>query len=151
MAGRGGVAIAFDVWGQRGWYGVDVAGESFHTKDIERLFRGKVPDGGATLDVVAQLIPEPTNRHDRNAIKVVVGSSHVGYLPKEIAGDYQPVLRQLLTAGYAPQCGAQIRAWPHAGATAWNLRERPPRPRRTAHVGTAQRRARAGTRGASGR
>jgi hypothetical protein len=112
MATKRDVAVVFDVWGQRGWYGCDVAGESFHSKDIERLFRGKVPDDGATLEVVAQLVPEPTNRHDRNAVKVMVGSSHVGYLPKEVAGDYSPILRELLAAGYAPQCGAQIRAWP---------------------------------------
>lgn len=115
MAAKRDVAIVFDVWGQRGWYGFDVAGESFHSKDIEKLFRGKVPDDGATLDIVAQLVPEPTNRHDRNAVKVMIASSHVGYLPKEVAGDYLPVLRELLAAGYAPQCGAQIRAWPEVG------------------------------------
>lgn len=112
MAARRDVAVVFDVWGQRGWYRADVAGESFHSKDIEKLFSGKIPDDGATLDLVAQLVPEPTNRHDRNAVKVMIGSSHVGYLPKEIVGDYLPVLRELIVAGYAPQCGAQVRAWP---------------------------------------
>jgi hypothetical protein len=43
IAARRDVAVVFDVWGQRGWYGFDVAGESFHSKDIERLFRGEGP------------------------------------------------------------------------------------------------------------
>jgi len=113
MATRRDVAIVFDVWGQRGWYGSEVAGESFHSKDIEGLFRGRIPDDGATLEVDAQLVPEPTNLHDRNAVKVMVGSAHVGYLPKEVAGDYLPVLRELIAAGYAPHCAAQVRAWPN--------------------------------------
>src|SRR5665647_2149292 len=69
MAARRDSVVAFDVWGQRGWYSFDVAGESFHSKDIERLFPGKVPDEGATVEVEVQLVPEPTNRHDRNAVK----------------------------------------------------------------------------------
>ena len=34
-----------------------------------------------TTDPV-ELIPEPTNQHDPNAIKVVIAGQHVGYIPK---------------------------------------------------------------------
>ena len=112
MAARYDSTIAFDVWGQRGWYSFDVAGESFHSKDIERLFPGKVPDGGGAVEIEVQLVPEPTNRYDRNAVKVMAGPAHVGYIPRDLAGAYQPVLSELIAAGYAPQCGAQVRAWP---------------------------------------
>jgi hypothetical protein len=32
---------------------------------------------------MGQLIPEPTNQHDKNAIKVIVDNIHVGYVPAE--------------------------------------------------------------------
>jgi hypothetical protein len=40
----------------------------------------------------AVLIPEPTNRHDRNAIKVVLGGKHVGYLSRKHATEYYPAI-----------------------------------------------------------
>ena len=111
MSKRGTSALVFDLWGQRGWYRVNVAGEHFHMRDIKRLFTRGVPASGASIVTQVQLFPEPTNRHDRGAIKVMVGSAHVGYLPKEIARLYLPVVTELISAGYAPQCGAQVRAW----------------------------------------
>jgi hypothetical protein len=111
MSKRGDSAVLFDLWGQRGWYRVDVAGEHFHMQDIKSLFRSGVPEGGAELDVTVEFVPEPTNRHDRGAVKVMVGSAHVGYLPKETAAAYRPVIAELISAGFAPRCGAQVRAW----------------------------------------
>jgi hypothetical protein len=38
-------------------------------------------------DLPAILEREPGNPHDSNAIKVMSGGSHIGYIPKEIAAD----------------------------------------------------------------
>ncbi|MFI9638775.1 HIRAN domain-containing protein [Micromonospora sp. NPDC051925] len=55
------------------------------------------------------MLPEPTNRFDRNAVKVVCGGNHVGYLPKEQAAEYAPVLTALVDQGWTPQ--VQARVW----------------------------------------
>jgi hypothetical protein len=34
---------------------------------------------------IIQLIPEPTNRYDVNAIKVVANGNHIGYIPSDYA------------------------------------------------------------------
>lgn len=107
-----GQSIAFDLWGQRGWARVEVAGEDHHQKDIEAALGTRVVDEGTQVEVTAQLVLEPTNRYDRNAVKVMVGPRHLGYLSKEVAPSYQPVLTALVERGFAPQCTAVINAWP---------------------------------------
>lgn len=39
-----------------------------------------------------QLIPEPLNEFDPNAIRVLINDYHVGYVPKEISLELQPLL-----------------------------------------------------------
>lgn len=38
------------------------------------------------------LIPEPSNEFDSNAIKVLVNDHHIGYVPKKTAKELQPSL-----------------------------------------------------------
>ena len=40
-----------------------------------------------------KLIREPTNKHDRNAIKVMLDDQHIGYIKKDIAKIFSPILR----------------------------------------------------------
>lgn len=47
-------------------------------------------------EIVATLIPEPSNPHDHNAIGVQVNGAHVGYLPREIAEWCLPGLYRLM-------------------------------------------------------
>lgn len=55
--------------------------------------------------------PEPTNKHDPNAIKVMVirGSRllHIGYVPKELTSYIRPLVRQMQAFYKKPnkQCG----------------------------------------------
>jgi hypothetical protein len=44
-------------------------------------------------------VPEPWNPHDSNAVAVVVGDQHVGYLPAELAADYAVPLGRLVARG----------------------------------------------------
>lgn len=57
------------------------------------------------------LVPEPENRYDRHAVRVdcltSYGAVTVGYLARELARDYQPILRTLPT-GVVGICPGQI-------------------------------------------
>ncbi|WP_217995591.1 DUF2510 domain-containing protein [Sanguibacter suarezii] len=112
MRARASDTVVFELWGQRGWQRVDVAGTGYHLVDIARFLPKPIPDTGADVAVSVQLIPDPENRHDRNAVKVMAGNALLGHLPAELAAAYQPRIVALLKGGYAPQCGARIRAWP---------------------------------------
>lgn len=39
-----------------------------------------------------QLVPEPTNEHDKNAIKVLFDGLHVGYIPRDLTNQYRSVI-----------------------------------------------------------
>ena len=54
----------------------------------ERAERGE-------LRTYAWLILEPENPHDANAVAVYIGQRHVGYIPRELAAEVSPQLRQL--------------------------------------------------------
>lgn len=66
---------------------MSVAGTSFRLKNVRKAFSAR--------SVVLILIPEPTNKFDLNAIKVVAKTKkwfldweyHIGYVPSEIAED----------------------------------------------------------------
>lgn len=100
----------FDLWGQRGWPHQEVAGESHYTKEIHSVLGGEPGPGGTEITTTAQLIPEPTNRFDPNAVMVQIAGRKVGYLPKEDAARYAPVLSGLVGRGFLPQVTARVWA-----------------------------------------
>jgi hypothetical protein len=89
---------------------VEVAGETYHIKGIQRLFRESgVPissDGTTLEELQCILVPEPWNPYDPCAIAVAVGVHQVGYLPADLAAEYSEGLarlaqRRLLATGVA--------------------------------------------------
>jgi HIRAN domain len=104
------MSIPFDLWGQRGWAAVDVAGESHYAKSIRALFGKDFKASGSELVVTVQLVPDPANRSDRNAVAVWAGSRQLGHLPREEAARYAPVLSTLVAHGWAPQVSARVWA-----------------------------------------
>lgn len=81
--GRPGGGV--NLLGGPGWEDVEVAGESYHRKEIARLFMSwGLREGGVTMRI-ATLVPEPTNRYDKNAVRVMVDGALVGYVPAEEA------------------------------------------------------------------
>lgn len=78
--------VPFLLWGQRGWGRVEVAGESHYGSAFEAIVNRNGGGREVELSVTAVLLPEPRNRHDRNAVKVLVAGDQVGYLPREEAG-----------------------------------------------------------------
>jgi hypothetical protein len=87
-----------------------VAGESHYQKALKAAAGGKVvperePD--KAIPVEATLVPDG-NRHDRNAVRVVVNGHTVGHLPREDAADYRPELNRLWQEGAVGVCPGRI-------------------------------------------
>jgi hypothetical protein len=98
----------FDLWGQRGWAGRDVVGESHYFDHIRSLLPRSVGEDGAELEAIAQLVPEPTNIHDPMAVAIKCSGGVVGYLPREEARIYFPILAALVAKGWMPQVVARV-------------------------------------------
>ncbi|MGH3646026.1 MAG: hypothetical protein ACRDTM_02445 [Micromonosporaceae bacterium] len=103
------MSIVLDLWGQRGWAGAEVAGESHYAEAIRAVLGKSFKPSGSEIVVNAQLLPEPSNRFDLNAVAVWCGPHQVGYLPKEDAARYVAVLSALVANGWTPQ--VQARVW----------------------------------------
>jgi hypothetical protein len=96
-----------------------LAGETFATKEIKKVFREhKVPiheDGSTLEDLQCILAPEPWNPRDPDAVAVMVGAHQVGYLPTDLALDYARPLAALANSGVLSTGSARIWAKSDAG------------------------------------
>lgn len=99
---------------QVGEYELDVVGESYRHAALAGIRAAlATTDRDYELRTVAALEREPENRHDRNAIRVVIHGQMVGYLDRYSAEDYQPVLKrargpfyvQAILLGGRPEAG----------------------------------------------
>ena len=90
-----------------GLYDVEVVGES-HYQDALRRNAGEIGEWGASTSVVVELVREPHNRYDKNAVAVHLGGAVVGYLPREEAALVGPMLKSL-ERGRACRARATIR------------------------------------------
>lgn len=93
---------------------VAVVGESFYQDALLRAAGGRAAHGGfdSAIDVTAILVPEPSNPHDRWAVRVDVLMGNrvhtVGYLDREHARVYQPALRAAFPEGTPGWCPGKI-------------------------------------------
>jgi hypothetical protein len=85
---------------------VNVAGES-HYQDALREIAGQ-DDGEVRLETTAALIPEPSNPHDANAVRVEIDGRLVGYLPRASAVAYGALVRQPAERGRTAVCDAMV-------------------------------------------
>jgi hypothetical protein len=76
---------------------LEVVGELAYQAALWRLCGGALGDR-VRCDIVAVLVPEPTNPYDANAIAVQIDGQVVGYLPRATAQDYLPGLQRLMAA-----------------------------------------------------
>lgn len=97
------------------WGEIEVQGESFRRDAVRRLFDELgLPAGGVTQRT-AHLVPEPSNQYDGNAVKVVIGRWHIGYVPREISSQVAAVLGG--SPGVAP-----VRVWADPKDGTWRAR-----------------------------
>lgn len=82
---------------------VEVVGETYRIKDIRRVFQDAgmpITERGVTLNsALCILVPEPWNEHDPNAVAVMIGQHHVGYLAAELAVFYTHGLQRIARLG----------------------------------------------------
>lgn len=115
---RSGVGSKEKVIGA-GWPDIEVAGESYHRAEIGRLFRSwGLVEGGVTMRS-AVLVPEPTNKHDRNAVKVTIDGLHVGYVPAENAPIVGHACRRVPRGMSA---SVPVRIWGRLDGRVWRAR-----------------------------
>ncbi|GLY49703.1 HIRAN domain-containing protein [Lentzea sp. NBRC 102530] len=88
-----------------GHCGQEVVGESHYFEELRGL-AGKGSTG--EKEMTARLRREPSNRHDRNAVLVLIDENPVGYLPREVAAEYAPVLTMLERSGKVGECRARL-------------------------------------------
>ncbi len=101
-------AHPLDLWGQDGSFQQEVVGESRYFREIRNLFGSRYDPAGVELFFTAQLVPEPDNRYDPNAVSVRINGLTVGYLPREDAARYAPVFSSLIHPGWLPQVSARV-------------------------------------------
>lgn len=94
---------------------VEVMGESYYQATLELIAGGRTFEGAARRDHTAVLVPEPSNPHDAHAVRVILVSSaqggqsgKVGYLSRDDAVAYRPVIDRLAASGTVLACRASI-------------------------------------------
>ncbi|GIF04060.1 hypothetical protein [Actinoplanes siamensis] len=107
------MANRFQLWGQAGWASAEVVGETHYAKSIRALFGTDFNPQGTDITVPVQLIPDRSNRHDRNAVGVWSDNALLGHLPRPEAARYVGVLTALTKRNLIPEVNAQIhgREW----------------------------------------
>ena len=83
----------------------EVVGESHYGVHLNKV-AGREPEG--EREVFAELRREPSNRHDRNAVQVLIDGGVVGHLPREDAPSYQPELTAMEGWGRPMICRARL-------------------------------------------
>lgn len=70
-----------------GLFGQEIKGEQAYSDNIATLHAYMKTVDPLEDEFVAVLIPEPTNKHDSNAVMVLAGNLLLGYIPREQAAD----------------------------------------------------------------
>jgi hypothetical protein len=89
---------------------VSVVGESYRRKELARVVKGyhvtQAGDWDNALRRDALLIPEPTNKYDGDAVRVLLEVeddwAHVGYLSADTAAEYVGLCNNLIARGRVP-------------------------------------------------
>lgn len=95
---------------------VRVAGVS-HYQPALLAAAGAAEGDEVRAEVLATLVPDPANPHDPNAVAVHVGGELVGYLPRDEAARWQPVILPATEAGHRVQAEAMIAGRGHESGT----------------------------------
>lgn len=94
---------------------VDVVGESHYQGGLDRIAGGRTSRGASVTDHLALLLPEPMNPQDANAIRVYLqpsqggGAAIIGYMSREDAVAYRPVIDRVAEGGRVMLCHASLK------------------------------------------
>jgi hypothetical protein len=87
---------------------LEVVGESNYQTALESL-AGPKSGGGVNVACLATLVPEPSNPHDRNAIRIEISGQTVGYLSRSSAKQFRAAMQTLGRPVAPTPCHATIR------------------------------------------
>jgi hypothetical protein len=90
---------------------IEIVGESFYDAAIAQI-AGPKSERGVSHWTTAELVPEPTNRQDKQAVMVFVEGRHVGHLYREAAPGFH---RAMAEAGFPGAALVGFKARIHAG------------------------------------
>ena len=98
-----------------GSYEFDVVGESYYQDALERICGGRTKSG-VEKKVVAMLVLEDSNPHDKLAVRVDVDGKPVGYLSRDEARQYRKRLQEQGFPELIATCNALIvGGWDRGG------------------------------------
>ncbi|WP_278234770.1 HIRAN domain-containing protein [Isoptericola sp. AK164] len=110
---------AFELWGSN-FPDTEIVGEAYRRDSFRKLFKKHALASGQEYYGDAVLVPERNNPHDSQAVRVDVDEFEVGYLPREEAQRYRPVLDRLLQDGRAAV--TPVRVWATNSDGTWRAR-----------------------------
>ncbi len=97
-----------------GDYTCEVVGESHYQNALERIV-GERTEEGADHECIALIVPEPTNRHDPNAMRVDIEGMTVGYLSRRDAKTLRALLREQSVDGPISTGAIIVGGWDRGG------------------------------------
>lgn len=90
-----------------GSFPIEIAGESHHQRDLERLAGGRTR-AGADRRCNATLVFENPGLHARRAIRIDIDGCAVGYLKRPDAVRYRLEMQKAGLSGQTAACGAKL-------------------------------------------
>jgi len=90
-----------------GEYGFEIVGESHYQEALSAICGGHCEEGHQH-ECVVELLPEPTNPHDPNAVMIRIEGRTVGYLSRDWAPLYLAGLKAIGHDGAPAICNAMI-------------------------------------------
>lgn len=107
---------------------INVVGESLYQGAIIKS-SGAPARGEFRSECTAHLVPEPTNPHDKFAVRVEIDGRHVGYLARGSARRYHRRLAVMLADGQSVSCFALVarraEGNPNLGVSLWLPKDHP--------------------------
>ncbi len=93
-----------------------VVGESYHQEALEALAGPKTRDGASVTRMTSQLVLDPHNPVDPDAVAVFLGPHHVGYVEAGLAMEIGEVVETINLSGNPATCRARITGgWDRGG------------------------------------
>lgn len=90
---------------------LDIVGENWHEEAIQNAVGDDLKlDQQVTVERVVELVPEPDNPYDSNAISVRYENQVLGYIAAEQAPDFLPLVTTVIKARRVPTVAADIWA-----------------------------------------
>ncbi|QNE13801.1 HIRAN domain-containing protein [Pseudarthrobacter sp. NBSH8] len=99
----------FRVWGSSLYYDLRVVGGNHYVDSYVAIHEGvSGVTGGVRIREVAELVYEPSNPNDGNAVSVYVRGLLVGYLARDDAAYFGPLIGAIRDGGFSAICDVQL-------------------------------------------